>query len=194
MARTPSTMLPLGTPMPAFTLPDVVSGDAVSSHEIADAPASVVVFWCNHCPFVKHIAPRFVDFARRAMERGVKVVAISSNDAAAYPDDGPEAMAEIATADGYPFAYLYDESQTVAKAFSAACTPDFYLFDGEGELAYRGQFDGSRPGNAVPVTGEDLAAALERVLAGEAVGDDQVPSLGCNIKWKPGNAPAYYGG
>ncbi|MEK9509908.1 thioredoxin family protein [Gemmatimonadota bacterium Y43] len=194
MARTPSTMLPLGTPMPAFTLPDVVSGDAVSSHEIAGAPASVVVFWCNHCPFVKHIAPRFVDFARGAMERGVKVVAISSNDAAAYPDDGPEAMAELATADGYPFAYLYDESQTVAKAFSAACTPDFYLFDGEGELAYRGQFDGSRPGNAVPVTGEDLAAALERVLAGEAVGDDQVPSLGCNIKWKPGNAPAYYGG
>lgn len=193
MARTPSTMLPLGTEMPEFELPDVVSGRSVSSSDLRSSPASVVVFWCNHCPFVKHVSAGFVDFARDARAQGVAVVAISSNDAEAYPQDGPEAMARLAESEGYGFPYLYDETQEVAKAFAAACTPDVYLFDGDGRLAYRGQFDGSRPGNAVPVTGGDLRAALARVLDGERVPDDQLPSLGCNIKWKPGRAPAYFG-
>lgn len=182
-------MLPLGTALPSFELPDVVSGRTVSSRELADAPASVVVFWCNHCPFVKHITDGFVEFAREVMERGVAVVAISSNDAEAYPADSPDQMARLAREVGYPFPYLHDASQEVAKAFDAACTPDFYLFDGDGVLVYRGQFDGSRPGNDVPVTGSALRTAVDRVLAGEPVSRDQLPSLGCNIKWRPGNEP-----
>lgn len=193
MARTPSTMLALGTPMPAFDLPDVRTGDTVSSRHLVEAPASVVVFWCNHCPFVKHLARAFVAFAHEVKAQGVEVVAISSNDVEAYPQDGPDAMARLAESDGYGFPYLFDESQDVARAFAAACTPDFYLFDGDGRLAYRGQFDGSRPGNDVAVTGADLRQALARVLDGERVPDDQFPSLGCNIKWKPGAEPDYYG-
>lgn len=189
MARTPSTMLPLGTPLPDFTLPDVVSGRRVTSAELAAAPASIVVFWCNHCPFVKHISRGFIDFVREVGARGVAVVAISANDAEAYPDDSPDEMARLARAEDYPFPYLYDEPQATARAFAAACTPDFYLFDGEGALAYRGQFDGSRPGNDVPVSGRDLRAAVEQVLSGEPVDPEQHPSLGCNIKWKPGNEP-----
>jgi peroxiredoxin len=186
-------MLPLGTALPDFTLPDVRTGEPVSSAALAEAPATIVAFWCNHCPFVIHVADAFVAFAREAADRGVAVVAISSNDVDAYPQDGPEAMAELAERSGYGFPYLYDETQEVAHAFSAACTPDLYLFDGDGRLVYRGQFDDSRPGNGRPVTGADLRAALDRVLAGEAVGDDQFPSVGCNIKWKPGSAPSYYG-
>lgn len=186
-------MLPLGTSMPDFELPDVRSGRTVSSRDLTAGPASVVVFWCNHCPFVKHVSRAFVEFAREAAERGVRVAAISSNDVEAYPQDGPDAMARLAEADEYGFPYLYDESQEVATSFAAACTPDFYLFDGDGRLAYRGQFDGSRPGNDVPVTGGDLREALDRVLDGERIPDDQQPSLGCNIKWKPGNAPEYFG-
>jgi peroxiredoxin len=193
MARTPSTMLDLGTPAPDFSLPDTVSGDRVSLGDIADAPALLVAFWCNHCPFVKHVEPGFVDFAREYAERGVAVVAISSNDVEGYPQDGPERMKETAAAAGYRFPYLYDASQEVAKAYRAACTPDFFLFDGERKLVYRGQFDGSRPGNEVPVTGADLRAAVDAVLEGRDVPEPQVPSLGCNIKWKPGEEPDYFG-
>ena len=186
-------MLPLGTPMPDFDLRDVRTGERVSSADLRGAPATVVAFWCNHCPFVIHVAEAFVAFAREAAERGVRVVAISSNDVEGYPQDGPEAMARLAEKSGYGFPYLFDDTQEVAKAFAAACTPDLYLFDREGRLVYRGQFDDSRPGNDHPVTGRDLREALDRVLAGEAVPSDQRPSVGCNIKWKPGNAPDYYG-
>ena len=193
MARTPSTMLPLGTSLPAFELPDPRTGETVSSLTLASAPATIVAFWCNHCPFVIHIAEAFVDFAAEVARQGVKVVAISSNDVAAYPQDGPAEMAALAEKSGYGFPYLFDETQEVARAFAAACTPDFYLFDARGRLAYRGQFDASRPGNGVPVTGGSLREAVARVLDGERVPDDQSPSLGCNIKWKPGSAPSYYG-
>ena len=193
MARTPSTMLPLGTPMPEFDLLDVRTGATFDSAWLAEAPASIVAFWCNHCPFVLHIAEAFVEFANEAMARGVPVVAISANDVDAYPQDAPDAMAALAERSGYGFPYLFDESQEVAKAFAAACTPDLYLFDADGRLVYRGQFDDSRPGNGRPVTGRDLRDALDQVLAGQPVSADQQPSIGCNIKWSPGNAPAYYG-
>lgn len=193
MARTPSTMLSLGTSLPAFDLPDPRTGEPFSSASLEGAVGTVVVFWCNHCPFVKHIEEGFVEFARDVGEKGVRVVAISSNDVEAYPQDGPAAMAALAEAAGYGFPYLYDESQEIAKRFEAACTPDFYLFDGGGRLAYRGQFDDSRPGNGTPVTGRDLRAAVDAVVSGRAPAEDQIPSLGCNIKWKPGAAPSYYG-
>jgi thiol-disulfide isomerase/thioredoxin len=193
MARTPSTMLPLGTRLPAFDLPDPRTGLRVTDRHLDDAPATVVVFWCNHCPFVKHLEADFVSFAAEVAAAGVRVVAISSNDVEAYPQDGPDEMAALAESAGYGFPYLYDESQDLAKEFGAACTPDFYLFDGSGRLAYRGQFDDSRPGNGRSVTGHDLRAAVEQVLAGRPVDEAQFPSLGCNIKWKPGNAPDYFG-
>lgn len=193
MARTPSTMLPLGTPAPSFALPDPRSGETVSLDDFSDAKALVVAFWCNHCPFVKHVRQAFVAFADEMAEKGVAVVAIQSNDAERYPADGPEAMAAEAHEHGFGFPYLFDETQEVAKAYRAACTPDLYLFDGDHELVYRGQFDGSRPGNDVPVTGQDLRAAVEAVLAGETPDEDQAPSLGCNIKWKQGAEPAWFG-
>jgi peroxiredoxin len=183
MANTPSRMLPLGTPMPNFTLPDTVTGAHFSSAALRGKPA-VVFFLCNHCPFVKHIRAGVADFGRFCAERGVGMVAISSNDAVSYPADSPEAMALEAKAAGYTFPYLYDESQEVARAFDAACTPDLYVFDAQGLLAYRGQFDGARPKNDVPVTGRDARAAVEALLAGKAPSADQVPSIGCNIKWK----------
>ena len=187
-------MLPLGTPAPDFALPDAVTSTLVRSQDFADAPALIVAFWCNHCPFVKHVADAFIAFAAEAQSQGAAVVLISANDAEAYPDDAPAAMAREAKARGFSFPYLFDESQDVAKAFQAACTPDFYLFDGEGRLAYRGQFDGSRPGNDVPVSGDDLRSALSAVLKGHTIDEaSQLPSLGCNIKWKPGNEPAYFG-
>ncbi len=194
MARTPSTMLPLGTPLPAFDLPEPRTGATVSSADLKTAPALVVVFWCNHCPFVRHIAAEFVAFADEVRRQGVAVVAIASNDAEAYPQDGPDAMVAEAERMHYGFPYLFDETQTVARAFAAACTPDFYLFDGDARLVYRGQFDSSRPGNDVPVTGADLREAVARVLDGARVSDDQRPSVGCNIKWKPGAAPPPTGG
>jgi len=191
MAETPSTMLPLGTKAPPFRLP-APHGKWVSLDDFHDAPAILVVFICNHCPYVKHIQSRFAEFAKEYQAKGVGVVAINSNDVENYPDDAPEKMAEEITQVGYTFPYLYDESQEVAKAYRAACTPDFYLFDRDRRLVYRGQFDDSRPGNGRPVTGADLRAALDALLAGRPVPGNQRPSLGCNIKWKRGNAPEYF--
>jgi thiol-disulfide isomerase/thioredoxin len=191
MAATGSTMLALGTALPAFRLPNL-DGGFVSSDDLRGAPA-VVAFICPHCPFVKHVRQAFAEFAREYMPRGLAVVAINSNDAAAFPEDGPDGMRDEARTVGYAFPYLYDERQEAAKAFRAACTPDLFLFDAAGRLAYRGQFDDSRPGNPVPVTGADLRAAADAVLAGAPVGEPQKPSIGCNIKWKPGNAPEYGG-
>jgi peroxiredoxin len=184
-------MLPLGTPAPDFTLPDP-SGQKVSLQDFAPAPALLVAFLCNHCPFVKHVRSEFAALAREYQAKGVAVVAISSNDAVAYPQDGPEKMADEVRNFGYTFPYLYDESQAVAKAYHAACTPDFYLFDKSHKLQYRGQMDGSRPGNSEPVTGKDLRAALDAVLAGRTPATEQQPSVGCNIKWKRGNEPEYF--
>jgi peroxiredoxin len=180
---TPSNMRELGTPMPSFNLPDTVSGKSVDSSSLAGKP-SVVIFICNHCPYVKHIREGLAAFGRYCQEQGVAMVAISSNDVAAYPDDSPEAMALEARSSGYVFPYLFDESQAVARAFDAACTPDLYIYDARGRLAYRGQFDDSRPKNTLPVTGADARAAVAALLAGQAPSSDQKPSIGCNIKWK----------
>ena len=191
MAETPSTMLPLGTKAPSFRLPDP-SGKWASSDDFKEARAFLVVFICNHCPYVKHIQFQFASLAKEYQSRGVGVVAINSNDVENYPDDSPERMAEEIKQVGYTFPYLYDESQQVAKAFRAACTPDFFLFDRNRTLVYRGQFDDSRPGNALPVTGADLRAALDALLAGYSVPLNQKPSVGCNIKWKRTNIPDYF--
>jgi peroxiredoxin len=193
MARTPSTMLELGTPAPSFALPEPLTGKTVSLHDFDDKPALLVAFICNHCPYVIHIRDTFIDFAREYADRGLQVVAINSNDVVNYPDDSPEKMAELAREAKMPFPYLYDESQSAAKAYQAACTPDFFLFDADRKLVYRGQFDASRPQNDEPVTGQDMRAAVDALLAGRPIPEDQVPSLGCNIKWKPGNEPEYYG-
>jgi peroxiredoxin len=182
-------MLPLGTPAPAFALPDTVTGRTVASGDFASAPLLLVVFLSNHCPFVKHMLDGFVAFAREFGARGLAVVAISVNDIASYPDDAPGEMARIARLKGFTFPYLYDESQEVARAYQAVCTPDFFLFDRDGRLAYRGQFDASRPGNGVPVTGADLRAACDALLAGKALTGEQKPSVGCSIKWKAGQEP-----
>jgi len=176
-------MLALGTEIPVFSLPDAVSGALVDASTLAGKPA-VVLFICNHCPFVKHIRAGIADFGRYCRDRGAAMVAISSNDAIAYPADAPPAMAVEAAEAGYVFPYLYDESQAVARAFDAACTPDLYIFDKHGKLAYRGQFDGARPGNDVPVTGRDARAAIDALLGGKLPSSDQIPSIGCNIKWK----------
>jgi thiol-disulfide isomerase/thioredoxin len=197
MAAVQSTMLPLGTDLPAFELPepgrgsvDTPMGRIVSSRELLEGSRGVLVmFLCNHCPYVKHLRGALADFGRRAQEKGLGVVAISSNDVEAYPADGPEEMARERAEAGWTFPYLFDATQEVAKAFRAACTPEFYLFDAEGALVYRGQFDGSRPGNDVPVTGADLEAAVDALLEGRTVPATQHPSVGCSIKWKPGNAP-----
>lgn len=192
MARTPSTMLALGTKAPDFDLYDPRGGGRVALADFAGKPL-LVAFICNHCPYVVHIRDAFAAFARQCVERGVNVVAINSNDVENYPDDSPERMAEAARQYDYPFPYLFDESQFVAQAYRAACTPDFFLFDAPGELYYRGQFDGSRPGNDVPVTGSDMRAAVDALLQGAAAPEIQLASLGCNIKWKPGNEPDYFG-
>lgn len=193
MARTESTMLELGTEIPSFSLPDVVSGRTVSPGDYKDAKALVVMFICNHCPYVQRIREGLAALGRDFESKPVGVLAISSNDAVNYPDDSPEKMKEEATAFAYAFPYLFDENQEVAKAFRAACTPEFYVFDGDGKLAYRGQFDRTRPGNNEPVTGGDVRAAIEAVLSGAPVSSEQTPSVGCNIKWRPGNAPDYFG-
>lgn len=190
MAATPSTMLPLGTVAPGFHLPNSTGG-LVSKDDFAASPALLVMFLCNHCPYVKHVAEEVVRVAKEYQARRVAVVAISSNDVAQHPEDGPAQMAEVAIAMGATFPYLYDESQEVAKAYHAACTPDFFLFDADRRLVYRGQLDGARPGNDVPVSGHDLRAALESVLIGRPAPEPQLPSLGCNIKWKPGKEPDY---
>jgi peroxiredoxin len=191
MALTPSTMLPLGTPAPDFSLPDT-QRRIVSLADFKDAPALLVAFICNHCPYVKHVQSGFAQLARDYQARGVAVVGISSNDVKNYPDDSPERMREEARQAGYTFPYLFDETQQVAKAYRAACTPDFYVFDAGHKLVYRGQMDDSRPNTGRPVTGADLRAALDAVLAGRPVPQNQQPSVGCNIKWQPGNEPDYY--
>jgi peroxiredoxin len=183
--------LSLGAAAPAFTLPDP-AGKLHSLSDFAGRQAVLVAFLCNHCPYVKHIAPAFARLAKEYQERGVGVVAINSNDFVHYPDDSPAKMAEEITHRGYVFPYLVDESQQVAKDFRAACTPDFYVLDVDLKLVYRGQMDDSRPGNGQPVTGRDLRAAIDAVLAGHPVARDQRPSIGCNIKWRPGNAPEYF--
>jgi peroxiredoxin len=183
MALTPSTMLPLGTPAPAFTLPDVLTGTPRSLASLKSERATLVMFICNHCPYVKHVLDGLVQLGRDYLPKGASVIAISSNDATNYPDDAPDRMAALARSAGFPFPYLYDETQAVARAYHAACTPDFFLFDGALRLAYRGQLDDSRPGNGKPVTGADLRAALDALLAGNAVAAEQIASVGCNIKW-----------
>jgi peroxiredoxin len=186
-------MLPLGTKAPAFSLPDT-DGRTVSSDSFAGAPALLVLFICNHCPFVKHIRHELARLGSDYAGRGAAIVAINSNDASKYPDDSPANMAREKREVGYGFPYLFDAKQEVAKAYRAACTPDIYLFDRDRRLVYRGQLDDSRPGNGRPVTGKDLRAALDLVLAGKAVpAEGQTPSVGCNIKWKPGNEPEYFG-
>jgi peroxiredoxin len=186
-------MLPWGTLAPDFCLPDAVSGRTVALGDFAKSPVLVVVFICNHCPYVKHIRAGLAAFARDYQAKGVAVVAINANDVADYPEDSPAKMKTEAKAAGYTFPYLFDETQAVAKAYRAACTPDLYVFDRSRRLVYRGQFDDSRPGNGRPVTGADLRAACDAVLAGRAPAADQKPSIGCNIKWKPGNEPDHFG-
>jgi len=189
MALTPSTMLALGTPAPDFNLPST-DGTVVNLGSFKNDKLLVVAFICNHCPFVKHIRFRLADVGKIYQAKGVGFVAINSNDIVAFPADNMERMKEEVKAVGYDFPYLLDEDQAVAKAYDAACTPDFYLFDSARKLVYRGQFDASRPGNNIPVTGEDLCAAMDAALSDRRISDDQKPSMGCNIKWKPGNEPA----
>ncbi len=184
MAAVESFMLPLGTLAPDFSLPDTVSGNEINLAEVQSDTATVIMFICNHCPYVKHVNKELVRVANDYQPKDVAFVAISSNDIEAYPADSPERMKEVAMDLGYPFPYLYDEDQSVARAYQAACTPDFFVFDDQMKLVYRGQLDGSRPRNDVPLTGEDLRAALDAVIAGVPVAEDQRPSIGCNIKWK----------
>ncbi len=184
MVLTPSTMLPLGAPAPDFQLPDVVSGDTVRLGSFADKEALLVMFICRHCPFVVHVQEELARLGSDYRTRSVGIVAISSNDAENYPDDSPANLKAMAEELGFAFPYCYDESQEVARAYQAACTPDFFLFDGQRELVYRGQLDASRPGNNEPVTGRDLRDAVDAVLAGAPISSDQIPSVGCNIKWK----------
>lgn len=184
MARTPSNMIPLGTKAPDFTLPDTVSGRMMSLSEITSDKATVIMFICNHCPFVKHVDEGLVNLSKDYQSKGVSFIAISSNDVDNYPQDAPSLMKVEAERVGYDFPYLYDESQEVAKSYDAACTPDFYIFDGDMKCAYRGQLDDSRPGNGKPVTGKDMRIALDEILEGNAVSASQIPSMGCNIKWK----------
>lgn len=191
MVRTASTMLPLGTHAPDFALVNV-DGRTVQLSDLRDAKALLVIFMCNHCPYVKHVADELARLAHDYLPRGVVLVGINSNDTSAHPEDSPEQMIHEAEARGYPFPYLFDEDQAVAQAYHAACTPDFFLFDGEQRLVYRGQLDASRPKSQIPVTGQDLRAAIDCVLAGKPVTSEQRPSIGCNIKWKPGNEPGYF--
>jgi peroxiredoxin len=184
MAATESNMLPLGTLAPDFSLPDTVSGDEIALADIQSDRATVIMFICNHCPYVQHVNKELVKLAGDYQTQGVSFVAISSNDVEAYPEDSPERMKEVAAELGYPFPYLYDKDQSVARAYQAACTPDFYVFDDQMMLSYRGQLDGSRPRSDVPLTGEDVRAALDAILAGKPVPPEQRPSIGCNIKWK----------
>jgi peroxiredoxin len=188
---TPSTMLSLGTKAPAFSLPNI-DGRTVSLADFAGAPACLIIFLCNHCPYVKHVADQLAKLGREYQARGVAVIGINSNDVASHPADSPEQMIHEAESRGYTFAYLFDETQKVAQAYKAACTPDFYVFDKNQKLVYRGQMDASRPESGIPVTGQDLRATLDAVLAGKPVSSQQMPSIGCNIKWKSGNEPDYF--
>jgi peroxiredoxin len=191
MAGVSSTMLALDTAAPDFSLPDT-TGQLVSLADYKQAPATLVAFLCNHCPYVKHIANQFAEFVREYQAKGVAVIGINANDVSTHPDDSPQKMAEEAKKIGYTFPYLYDETQEVAKSYRAACTPDFFLFDKDHKLAYRGQFDGSRPDNKIAVTGQDLRMALDAVLQDQPVPAEQKASMGCNIKWRAGNEPGYF--
>jgi len=193
MALTASTMLDLGTKAPDFQLQDVTSGETISPDTFADKKALLVMFICVHCPFVKHVQDELAKLGNDYLPKGVGIVAISSNSVQTHPQDGPEHLKTQAETVGFPFPYCYDETQDVAKAYTAACTPDFFLFESDRKLVYRGQLDDSRPGNDKPVTGADLRAALDQVLAGESISEDQKPSMGCNIKWHPGSEPSYFG-
>jgi len=193
MVQTPSTMAELGSPAPDFTLHEPATGRTVSRDDFSGAGALLVVFLSNHCPYVKHIAAGLAAFTAEYAAKGLATVGINANDVENYPDDSPEAMAREVELRGYGFPYLFDASQAVAKAYRAACTPDFFLYDRDRRLAYRGQFDASRPGSEVPVTGGDLRAAADAVLAGREPAAHQVPSVGCNIKWKAGNNPPWFG-
>lgn len=184
MARTPSTMVALGTPAPSFGLPDAVSGQVVTLDSLKDHPSLLVMFICNHCPFVKHVRDELARLGRDYQPKGLAIVAINANDVANYPDDSPDKMKEESRAAGYVFPYLFDETQDVAKAYHAACTPDFFLYDRNRKLVYRGQLDDSRPNSGIPVTGKDLRAAIDATIAGKPVNANQMPSMGCNIKWK----------
>jgi len=184
VAATESNMMPLGTKAPYFNLPDKISGEMKSLMELKSDQATVIMFICNHCPFVKHVQKELVKLANDYIPKGISFVAINSNDVEAYPDDSPERMREVAKQLGYPFPYLYDESQDIGRAYGAACTPDFYIFDKDLKCVYRGQMDDSRPSNDIPVTGKDIRAALDAVLAGKPVNEEQKPGIGCNIKWK----------
>lgn len=192
MALTESTQLALGTSAPAFALPDTVTGKTVSLQDFSGAKGLLLLFICNHCPYVKLIQSELSALGREYMPKGIAMVAISSNDISTHPDDSPEQMQQEAKRHGYPFPYLYDESQEVAKAYRAACTPDIYLFDEGHKLVYRGQLDDARPNKHIPVTGADLRRALDALLRGEAISPEQKPSMGCNIKWKAGNEPDYF--
>ncbi|NEP16537.1 MAG: thioredoxin family protein [Leptolyngbya sp. SIO4C1] len=192
MVMVESTMLPLGTAAPTFELPDVVTGETISLETFADNKALLVMFICAHCPFVKHVQQELAQLGHDYGPQGVGIVAISANSVATHPQDGPAHLKAMANGLGFNFPYCYDESQAVAKAYTAACTPDFFLFDGDQKLVYRGQLDDSRPSSDKPVTGKDLRAAIDQVLAGQSVPPEQAPSIGCNIKWTPGNEPDYF--
>lgn len=193
MVLTASTMLALGTKAPDFYLPEVISGKTISLSTFADQKALLVMFICRHCPFVKHIQEELTKLGQDYFSSDLGIVAISANDAQKYPDDAPDSLKELATTLGWQFPLCYDETQATAKAYTAACTPDFFVFDGDRKLVYRGQLDDSRPSNGKPVTGADLRAAIDAVLAGKPVTTEQKPSIGCNIKWKTGNEPSYFG-
>lgn len=193
MVETASQMLPLGTKAPAFSLTDAVSGRRYNLDDFEGDRALVVMFICNHCPFVRHVQAEIGRFAEDYRGRGVGIVAINANSIDTHPQDGPENMKALAEEKGWGFPFLFDETQETAKAYRAACTPDFFVFNEDRRLAYRGQLDGSRPGNNVPVDGKDLRAAVDAVLEGDEISQDQKPSIGCNIKWEPGNEPDYFG-
>ena len=193
MVLTPSTMLPLGTKAPDFSLPDVVSGNLVTLADFRDRQALLIIFMCCHCPFVKHVQAEFTRMQNDFADQPLGIIAISANDVAKYPNDSPQKLKEMAQTLGYKFPVCYDETQEVSKAYTAACTPDFFLFDSEQKLVYRGQLDESRPSNGLPVTGKDLRSAIAQTLESRAVDFDQKPSIGCNIKWIPGNEPNYFG-
>ncbi|NMM50089.1 thioredoxin family protein [Marinigracilibium pacificum] len=189
MALTPTKNIPLGFNAPDFELQDTITGKTFSLNDLRGSKATVVAFICNHCPYVIHIREKLVEIADKYEVEGINFIAINSNDIEKYPEDSPEKMKELATALNFPFPYLFDESQEVAKKYDAACTPDFSVFDENLLCIYRGRFDESRPGNDIPVTGDDLSEVLEAVLSGDDVSQEQLPSMGCNIKWKPGNEP-----
>lgn len=193
MVLTPSTMLPLGTSAPDFELSDVVSGKTISLKTFSDCKALLIIFMCRHCPFVKHVQQEFYNIQEDYQDRGLGIIAISANDVAKYPDDSPDNLKAMAQEFGYKFPVCYDETQEVSKAYTAACTPDFFLFDRTYKLVYRGQLDDSRPSNGIPVTGRDLRKAIAATLADQSVDLEQKPSIGCNIKWKLGNEPEYFG-